>query len=70
MKYVVVVALLFGCGGADKDWSGKPLEPAEVTVDGVKYATRSAVQVTEGELPKFDATKAMLEKICDSITPK
>ena len=38
---------------------------------GAKLVKCTAVQVVDGgELPSYDATKAMLEKICDSIAAK
>ena len=36
--------------------------------DGDKAIECNAVQVAEGELESYDATKKMLEAICDSIT--
>jgi hypothetical protein len=39
-------------------------------LDAERVLKCTAVQVMEGELPSFEATKAMLEKICDSIKPK
>ena len=35
MKWPWIV-LVAGCGGYDKDWSGKPLEPTQVEIEGVK----------------------------------
>ena len=37
---------------------------------GAKVVTCSATQVTEGELPSYEKTKAMLEAICDSVKAK
>lgn len=37
---------------------------------GDQYIKCKALQSAEGALPKYDKTRAMLEAICDSVTPK
>lgn len=46
------------------------IEAWTVTKAGDKMIECTAVQVTDGELPSYDKTKAMLEAICDSVKPK
>jgi len=46
------------------------VEARTLTRAGDKMIKCTATQVTEGALPSFEATKAMLEKICDSVKPK
>ena len=53
---------------ADKD--KHRVEASTFTKVGAKVVTCTAAQVTEGELPSYEKTKAMLEAICDSVKAK
>ena len=46
------------------------VEASTFTKVGTKVVKCSAVQNTEGELPSYEKTKAMLEAICDSVKAK
>lgn len=46
------------------------VEASTFTKVGAKVVKCSAVQTTEGELPSYEKTKAMLEAICDSVKAK
>lgn len=46
------------------------VEASTFTKVGAKVVKCTAAQVTEGELPSYEKTKAMLEAICDSVKAK
>src|SRR5687768_6626678 len=52
MNRALVLLALVGCGGYDKDWSGKALEPKQVEIEGVKLT----INVPKG-LPRDDDEK-------------
>jgi hypothetical protein len=54
----------------DADPDKHRIEAATLKTVGTNMIECSATQVTEGELPSYDKTKAMLEAICDSVKPK
>jgi hypothetical protein len=56
-----------GYAFTDAPANKRRIEATTLKKIGDKWIECTAVQVNDGDVPSYDATRAMLEKICDSV---